>query len=315
MNAIKTLLQTCAGIKEGERLLLITDPSTEKVGELIAAEASKTAQAQCICIDALEVHGQEPSAEAASLMLESDVVFGLTKKSLAHTQARFNFSKQGGRYLSLPDYSLELLEHKSLCFDFGSLTDESKRIADALDQGSYVSIKTPLGTDFTCCLKGRTANACPGTALAKGELASPPDAETNIAPIEHESRGVIVVDASIPCDELGVLKSPITLTVTDGAIVDIKGEQAEILENLLATKGNAKSRILGELGIGLNPEAKICGIMLVDEGCRGTVHFGFGSNSTIGGTNAAPTHIDMIVTNPTVTVDGKKIILDGQITI
>ena len=53
--------------------------------------------------------------------------------------------------------------------------------------------------------------------------------------------------------------------------------------------------------------------MLTDEGCRGTVHFGFGSNSTVGGKNKVNFHLDLIMKKPTVYCDNKKIIENGKI--
>ena len=72
---------------------------------------------------------------------------------------------------------------------------------------------------------------------------------------------------------------------------------------------------MAEFGIGLNPKAELCGRMLEDEGCMGTVHFGFGSNSTIGGKNKINFHLDLVMKEPTVMIDGKVIIQKGDLTI
>ena len=69
--------------------------------------------------------------------------------------------------------------------------------------------------------------------------------------------------------------------------------------------------MLGEIGFGLNPKAKLTGHMLEDEGCLGTVHFGFGSNTALGGMNQVPFHLDMIVRNLTVSVDDQLILKQG----
>ena len=72
---------------------------------------------------------------------------------------------------------------------------------------------------------------------------------------------------------------------------------------------NSKRRVLAEFGIGLNPLAKLTGIMLTDEGALGTIHLGFGSNSTVGGANEVDFHLDFVIKNPTVILD-KNIILE-----
>ena len=65
---------------------------------------------------------------------------------------------------------------------------------------------------------------------------------------------------------------------------------------------------IAELGIGLNPMCRMCGIMLEDEGVQGTAHIGIGTSITLGGTRKTPIHYDLIMWNPTVTVDNKIII-------
>src|SRR5262249_20183261 len=141
---------------------------------------------------------------------------------------------------------------------------------------------------------------------------SPPDAEVNIAPLEETAAGTLVVDGSVPCRELGKLTASLMLRIDKGAIVAVEGPSAAVLESVLDRLGNPRTRWLAEFGIGLNPEARLCGSMLEDEGCAGTAHFGFGSNATIGGRNAVPFHLDMVFRAPTVTVDGRLLLHAGE---
>ena len=165
---------------------------------------------------------------------------------------------------------------------------------------------TKLGTDITCNITGRRAMSAPGWCSGPGSIASPPDAEVNIAPLETETKGVIIVDGSIPCDELGLLEEPLKLVVEQGCVVDIIGKHSEVLEAMFEKAGDS-ARVVAEVGIGLNRRAQLCGRMLEDEGCAGTVHFGMGSNSTIGGKNQISFHLDHIVKNAEIRVDGKKL--------
>ena len=116
----------------------------------------------------------------------------------------------------------------------------------------------PAGTDIELDVSGRYGNACPGSVREPGMLGSPPDIEANIAPIEQGSNGQVVVDGSIPCREIGLLSSPITLGVRDGNIVSIDGDR-EISRKLneMFDHAGASSRVLAEFGIGLNRAAKL----------------------------------------------------------
>jgi len=53
--------------------------------------------------------------------------------------------------------------------------------------------------------------------------------------------------------------------------------------------------------------------MLVDEGSRGNIHLGIGSNYTIGGKNKVNFHLDHVIKQPDVYIDKIKIINKGKI--
>ncbi|MFA6506421.1 MAG: hypothetical protein WCT14_09995, partial [Treponemataceae bacterium] len=71
--------------------------------------------------------------------------------------------------------------------------------------------------------------------------------------------------------------------------------------------------VVAELGIGTNDKATLIGNLLEDEKVYGTVHLAFGSNATFGGTISAGVHIDGIMLNPTLTVDGRVIVRGGKV--
>ena len=49
---------------------------------------------------------------------------------------------------------------------------------------------------------------------------------------------------------------------------------------------------------------------MFDEGAANCIHFGFGSNSTVGGKNEVSFHLDFVVKDADVKVDNKLIIKD-----
>jgi leucyl aminopeptidase (aminopeptidase T) len=76
---------------------------------------------------------------------------------------------------------------------------------------------------------------------------------------------------------------------------------------------------LGELGIGLNPNAKITGNLLEDEKAGETLHLAFGHNlDMVGGKNSSCNHRDFLMKKPNLTVkyqNGKErlIMKNGEI--
>jgi leucyl aminopeptidase (aminopeptidase T) len=312
--ACEALVRVCGDVKPHDKVLIISDEKTRWIGDAIERVAREvTARVTHQTIRGFTMHGQEPPEDVGAEMLASAVVFGVTKMSMAHSQARFKASQAGVRYLSLPDYSIEVLTSPALRADFRALTPLSKRLAELLTAGCTITLQTPSGTELTCDIRGREANAAPGWCWAPGSLASPPDAESNIALVEDGSRGTIVVDGSIPCAELGLLHSPVILTVEAGRVVRVQGEQTDTLTRILDRLGNPATRVVAEFGIGLNPLARLRGLMLEDEGCLGTAHLGIGANATVGGKNCVPFHLDHIVRNVTVAIDDRIIMENGKI--
>ncbi|MFQ5800487.1 MAG: aminopeptidase, partial [Candidatus Hydrothermarchaeales archaeon] len=68
---------------------------------------------------------------------------------------------------------------------------------------------------------------------------------------------------------------------------------------------------VAEIGIGVNPKARLTGNVLEDEKVLGTAHVAFGNNVNFGGKINAKVHIDGIIKEPTISVDGKGIAEKG----
>jgi len=315
-DGAKWLCIHCAGLQSGEKTLILADDSTFDVALLVRQTAEEIgADLSLMLLPDFKMHGNEPSPVVAAAMASSDVIFCLTKMSLAHSQARYAATNLGARYLSLPDYSMKVISSDALRANFEELVPEAMWLAQQLNQASSVRVSSLLGTDIRFNLGNRVTNVAPGIVRDKGTLGSPPDAEVNIAPLEDSCNGLIVVDGSIPCEEIGLLQTPVILTFRDGRVCDITCEDENLAHRVqdLFDAAGPKARVLGEFGIGLNPLATLCGIMLEDEGTRGTVHFGIGSNNSIGGNNNVAFHLDFVMRKPSVEIDGFKLIDNGVI--
>ena len=240
-------------------------------------------------------------------MKQSHLILALTKMSMAHTNARMQASISGARYLSLAEYSLKILKDKSIKGVNKSNIKQMKKLYNLFYKGKDVCVKTNKGTKLYLDISSRQPNYCPGFVEKNGDLGSPPDMEVNVSPLESKTTGMIVVDGSITHPQLGLLKQPVELTINKGLISNIsKNKEGNIFNKILKSTKNNKSRVLAELGIGFNKKAKLTGMMLTDEGSAGNIHFGFGSNYTVGGKNKVSFHIDVVVKNPFMEIDGKS---------
>ena len=136
----RRLVRTCAGLQTGERAYVVSDERTRDVADYVASEAKMlTPHVRHDVIPACAMHGSEPPSEVAARMAEADVIFGMTTMSMAHTAARRRAVGCGARYLSLPDYSLDLLASPSLRADFAAIALTCDRLADIIDASAAIS--------------------------------------------------------------------------------------------------------------------------------------------------------------------------------
>ena len=307
IEGIEILALKLGNLKKEESLLVITDFTTFKMGDYFEKILKKKYVVKHLSIKPLKIHGQHINDQVSKIMNSSDLIIGLTKNSMAHSPERIESEKFGARYLSLPDYSDHLLEHRALRVDFKKIAKNAIHLAHKLSKTNHISIQTPLGTNLELTVEGRKGNFAPGFVNSEIKLGSPPDIECNIAPIENKSNGKIIVDGSIPHSNIGLLNSKITLSIDNGKLIDISGENVvvEKIKNLINFESD--DVFLGEFGIGLNNKSNLCGNMLLDEGCFGTIHFGFGSNLALGGKINSNFHLDFVLNSTQCIFDEEKI--------
>lgn len=312
-QACQVLLTTCSACKTEEKLLLVTDDTSIQVALAMWEAAKAYPNTAIVMMHDRTMHGQEPTAIVAAAMANADVIFGITKFSLFHTEARRKAVADGARFVNMVDYTVDMLEKGGLFVDFV----EQGKVADQVARqivGDVIHITAPNGTNITAKITGRPAVPQYARSLEKGKSSSPPDIECAVGPLEDTASGVVFIDGSIPHPELGLITDEIKLTLENGKIVEISGgRQAQILARIMKDFNDPNAYYLGEIGIGLNPMCTLNGRMLEDEGCMGTVHFGFGSNTSFFGVIESRFHLDMVFVHPSVTVDGKLLLDNGRL--
>jgi leucyl aminopeptidase (aminopeptidase T) len=315
-RALDHLLRHCGDLRPGETVLIVADARTAAIGDALAHVARRAgATVTRAYDDGARNHGDEPPTDVAQAMRGAQLIVGLRTQSMAHTHARSAASAGGARYLSLPEYSEELLEDAALAVDFRARYPLVRRFSDAFSAGSAVRVTTARGTDVALDIRGRIGNCCPGYVDAPGSLGSPPDIEANVSPVETGSNGYAVIDGSITHPNLGLLMEPVTLEIRGGRIAAFHGPAQTVaeLQRIFADVGDERAYVLAECGVGLNDRAELTGIMLTDEGAAGCVHFGFGSNATVGGLNDVPFHLDFVMRSASLSIDGMPYLTDGEI--
>ncbi len=309
---IRTAIKDCMGIKKNETLLIIADVPQREIGLAFFKEGKKWAK-EAIYMEILprKTHGVEPPSAVAEVLKNVDVALIPTSKSMSHTDARRNASQKGVRIATLPGITRDIIS-RTLDVDYEEMERITKRIANILTKGKEAIILSPAGTELRMSISGRKGLADTGINHKKGDFSNLPAGEAYIAPVEGKTEGKVVIDGSMA--GIGLLSSPLTLIFQDGFVVDIKGKDKRKLEKLINTVGKM-GRNHAELGIGTNPKARIIGNVLEDEKVKSTVHIAIGDNASMGGKVKVDLHLDGIIKNPTLIIDGKEIMKDGELLI
>jgi leucyl aminopeptidase (aminopeptidase T) len=183
----------------------------------------------------------------------------------------------------------------------------SNAIAKRLTEGKAARVTCPLGTDATFDLTGRSGIADDGNLRDPGAFGNLPCGEAFLAPMAGEGR---IVASSFA--RLGVSAEPAMLSVRDGRLVSAERGLGPEYLRLLEAHG-ARGTNLAELGVGTNDRARLTGNVLEDEKILGTVHVAFGASAAIGGTVSVPIHLDAVVTQASLTIDGVVVLEAGRL--
>lgn len=305
----EVVFKECMDLKPEETVVIVVDQGTREIGQSFHDYAKKIATESILVeMDERKNNGQEPPKAIAALMCKADVLILATSKSLSHTVARFEANKCGARVASMPGVSKDMVQ-RTLSQTYTKIHEKGAIYKKLLDAGSEVQLLSPAGTNLIFSIEGRIAANDDGMIRTAGAFGNLPAGEAYIAPVEGSANGSLVIDASM--SGIGLLEKPLNITIKDGLAKRAEGDGATWLEGVFSTYGK-ETRNVAELGIGTNPYAIITGAVLEDEKVLGTVHIALGDNSTFGGTVQAETHLDGIITSPTLIIDGMVVIKNGK---
>jgi aminopeptidase len=301
-------LKDCLNLQKGETFLVITDENLRDIGRAFF-ETGKEMGAEALLLEMIprKINGEEPPLPVAEIWKNVDVFVAPALKSLTHTNARKNAVKAGARGATLPGITTDMML-RCIPVDYGKMKERVEKLTDILTRGNEVHITTQLGTDLKFSMQGRNGETDTGIYRNRGEFGNLPAGEAYIAPLEGTANGVLYIDGAM----LGIVKEPIKIVFKDGYAVEISGsEQADQLSKM-ADEVGPDARNCAEFGIGTNEAATVTGNVLEDEKIFGTIHIAIGNNAHFGGKVNVPFHMDGIVSKPTVVIDGKIIIRDGE---
>jgi leucyl aminopeptidase (aminopeptidase T) len=291
----RRVVADCLGTQPQEKFLLVTDASV--AGELsdallAAAQQAGTDPAHAV-IAIRDTSGQEPPDVVVAAMVEADVCLCVASRSIYHTRAKGRAQQAGTRGCFNAPSHLGAWTVGAMTADYPAIRKVAERLAQRLRRGTWVRVTSPAGSDITVSRGGREPRGW-YTAIVRepGEISAFPGGEVSFPPLEGTANGV---------------------TVQGGEAVAIDGgADARRLRSLVDGVEGATN--VAELGIGLNPAARISDDITETKKRVGTAHFALGDNAGgYGGIVESEIHLDGMLFDVTVTIDNEIVVQHGRV--
>ncbi len=300
-------------VAPGERFVIVVDTRTDvEIPEALArATLAMGGDPVVVTIAPRARSGAEPPEPAAAAMAGADVVLCAASTSLYHTTAKAGAQRAGARGDFNAPYRADAWRNGAMTADFLAIRRQAERLAELWRTTREVRVTSPAGTDLTARVEGRAPMAwLTGICHHPGEASALPGGEVSLPPLEGTAEGIVVWERV--ASDLGAIGQPVRIEVAAGRAVGFSGgDQADRLRELV--EGIRDADNIGEIGIGLNPAARISDEITESKKALGTVHIALGNSANeYGGLVECEVHLDGLVMAPTVTFDGTPVVVDGR---
>ncbi|WP_253737396.1 aminopeptidase [Halohasta salina] len=304
--AAETALTQCLDLGPEETCLIVTDDKREPIGEaLYAVAAELTDDPVIVRYPPGPQHGAEPPEPVAAALDEADVFLAPTTKSISHTRARGAACEAGARGSTLPGITEDVFV-TGLDADYEAIAAHSATLHEQVRDAEEIRVTSPQGTDITFEIGDREWHLDTGIVHEPGDFSNLPAGEVFVSP--ESASGTYVVDGTMRPHGLLEDGQQLRFEVDDGLVTSISDDEIREQIETAAEEAGEAAYNLAELGIGTNVGVdELVGSVLLDEKAAGTVHIAIGDNASIGGETEAPLHLDGILREPTVSVDGSEI--------
>ena len=325
-------VRNCAQVQPGERVVIITDLATEHIASALRGVAERISPGNVATL-ILEHYGDRPDDGSNPLQLPDEIVEALEDADVSFFAATGKKGEVGSlrlpmtelildsktlRHAHMPGITDELMRI-GMCADYNEVQRLSARVEEIVKAARHITVTSAAGTDFIAefspSLRWVVADGVP----KPGKYTNLPDGEVFTCP-HNISESLVVVDGILGdyfSEKYGLLEdAPVTLEVDNGRIRGISCDDEQLLRELneyIVQDENANR--FGEFAIGTNTGIdRLVGNMLQDEKFPG-IHVAVGHPSRMtGATWESTVHLDAVLKNVTIDVEGQTIMRDGEFT-
>ena len=316
----------CMAVQADERVLILGDESSRLISRALA-EAAGAIAAQVETLT-LESFGARPITSIPDKLqnvldrFQPHVSFytassrpGELKFRMAYLPAVMQANPGGARHGHMINITPPLMT-QGMRVDYQHIYDVTMRVHEIVQRAAEIRVTNPKGTNFTATFNPDfNWIPCHGLYHEPGLWGNLPEGETFTSP--QTANGVLVVDelGDYFSERYGILDTPVTFDVVDGFVRAVRCEDSALQEDVRSyIFGADNADRVGEFAIGTNIALTgLVGNLLQDEKFPG-VHVAFGDpyGKQTGADWKSEHHVDVIPTQCTIDVDGRRIMSGGE---
>lgn len=317
-------VHSCLNIGPADRVCIIRDRSRAEIAEAIEEEA-RGADAS-VRVWTMEDHVERPATSFPRSIADEVVRFRPTasffigtgmKGELAFRQPMLKLLAETlrcrhGHMIGIN----ELVMRDGMAADYQEIYRVTRQVYEVVRQADKIKVDTALGTELVATFSPSLKWVpCDGRYWEQGRWGNLPEGETFTCPLSID--GVIAAEEMGDwfTEKYGLLSPPLRLVVKGGRLVSVDTPDAKLASDVREYMAqHPNSNRVGEFAIGTNVGlSRIVGNFLQDEKFPG-VHVAFGDpyGFETGADWNCPSHVDVLASHATVSVDGRALMESGR---
>lgn len=325
MPGARVAVQTCLAVEKSDRVLVFTDEPTMAIGQALCQAASE--QSAEVRLQRLEQIGRRPLTEVPQALWSLLDEYQPTATFYAASSQRGEISfriplietlreKYRVRHGHMIGITTEIMQ-MGMRADYEKVAARTHAVHDIVKHAHAIRVINPLGTDLTGTFDHTRLKwvIWDGLYHKQATWGNLPEGEVFTSPINVEGTIAASVMGDFFSEKYGLLSTPLLLNVRGGFLASCEHPEKYLAQDFWRyLDGVENGRRVGEFAIGTNEALdRLIGNLLQDEKFPG-VHVAFGNpycNYT-GATWDSPIHVDVVMENTSVWVDGQQLMENGR---
>ncbi|HEX2021192.1 MAG TPA: hypothetical protein VHH36_00645 [Candidatus Thermoplasmatota archaeon] len=317
----RNAVETCMGVKPGERVVLVTDRVVKDVGDALEAAARKVTPNVTRLV--LEDFGPRPITALPDALAkaadQAQVSFWAASSVKGELPVRMAYRKRlkHARHGHMPGVTRQLME-TGMNADYDAVADLTTRLHKRVQGARHARVTSRHGTDFEVVFHPAW-KWLPDTGKfhQAGTWGNLPAGEVYTAPCFLHGKIVTHLLGDYFSEKYKELTPPLSFEVRDSRVVldSMQGANPDVIrefkEYLTSDPLGVRA---GEFAMGTNVGlTKLVGNLLQDEKIPG-VHVAFGApySEETGAPWDARTHVDCVILETDVWIDGEQVQRGGK---